>query len=304
MKILRNKNMRRIFILICVLISFLSLASCRQERVKLLIGGSGWNKISIIDKETKNIEWECPLEKGWECNSVACTDEGNILFSYKKGARLISKDFSIIWDITSPEGCEMQTADVLPDGRILLAWTGHPSVILETDGKGNVLSRTEFETGIENPHAQFRQISKNESGNYLVPLMGGNSILEISPEGAVQNEIKPGSGYFSVLKDETDGFYWVACGDRHVLLKINMQTGEVQSEVTSDILSYVRLFFVAGLCSSENGGLYVCNWQGHDNDAVKSASPQLFEMDKSLKVIWSLNDNVNFGMISDVCIMK
>ena len=183
-------------------------------------------------------------------------------------------------------------------------WTGHPSVILETDGKGNVLSRTEFETGIENPHAQFRQISKNESGNYLVPLMGGNSILEISPEGVVQNEVKPSLGYFSVLKDETDGLYWVACGDRHVLLKINMQTGEVQSKVTSDILSDVCLFFVAGLCSSENGGLYVCNWQGHDKDAVKSASPQLFEMDKSLKVVWSLNDNVNFGMVSDVCIMK
>lgn len=296
--------MKKIFILINIIILFLSLVSCRQEQVKLLIGGSGWNKIAIIDKESKKIEWEYPLEKGWECNSVACTNDGNILFSYKKGARLISQNHRILWDIVSPEGCEMQTADVLPDGNILLAWTGHPSVILETDVRGNVLSRTEFETGIENPHLQFRQITKTEYGNYLVPLMGINSILEISLDGIVQNEVKLCSGSFSVLKDETDGLYWVACGDRHILLKVNMKTGEVYSDVTNYDLSDVRLFFVAGLCNSENGGLYVCNWQGHDKDAIKFCSPQLFEIDKSLNVVWSLNDNLNFGMISDVCVMK
>lgn len=283
---------------------FLSLFSCRQEQVKLLIGGSGWNKIAIIDKESKKVEWEYPLEKGWECNSVACTDDGNILFSYKKGARLISRNHTILWDIVSPKGCEMQTADVLPDGNILLAWTGHPSVILETDVRGNVFSRTEFETGIENSHLQFRQITKNECGNYLVPLMGNNSILEISSDGIVQKEIKLRSGSFSVLKDETDGLYWVACGDGHILLKMDMKKGEVRSEVTNYDLSGVHLFFVAGLCNSENGGLYVCNWQGHDKDAIKLGSPQLFEIDKSLNVVWSLNDNLNFGMISDVCVMK
>lgn len=32
----------------------------------LLVGGSGWNKIAIINKDTKEIVWEYPLEKGWE----------------------------------------------------------------------------------------------------------------------------------------------------------------------------------------------------------------------------------------------
>ena len=42
----------------------------------LLVGGSGWNKIAIINKDTKEIVWEYPLEKGWECNSVAATKAG------------------------------------------------------------------------------------------------------------------------------------------------------------------------------------------------------------------------------------
>lgn len=296
--------MNKIFILICALIQFLSLASCRQEQIKLLIGGSGWNKIAIIDKDTKEIEWEYPLEKGWECNSVACTDDGNILFSYSKGARLISKDYKVIWDIKSPEGCEMQTADVLSNGNIILAWTGHPAVILETDEKGNIISRTEFETGIDNPHSQFRQVSKNSDGNYVIPIMGGDLIYEVSPKGIILNKITPCSNYFTVLNENKENVYWVACGDKHILMKVDFTTGKVLEQIEQDDIEGVRLFFVAGLCKSENDGLYVCNWQGHDKDAIKSNSPQLFEIDKSLNVVWSLNDNTNFGMISDVCIMK
>lgn len=296
--------MNKILILICVLIQFLSLASCRQEQIKLLIGGSGWSKIAIIDKGTKKIEWEYPLEKGWECNSVACTDDGNILFSYSKGARLVSKDHNVIWDIKSPEGCEMQTADVLPNGNIILAWTGHPAVILETDKKGNIISRTEFETGIDNPHSQFRQISKNPDGNYVIPIMGGDLIYEVSPKGIVLNKITPCSNYFTVLNEGKENVYWVACGDKHILMKVDFSTGKVLEKIEQESIEGVRLFFVAGLCKSENDGLYVCNWQGHDKDAMKSNSPQLFEIDNSLNVVWSLNDNTNFGMISDVCIMK
>ena len=62
----------------------------------LLVGGSGWNKIAIINKDTKEIVWEYPLEKGWECNSVAATKAGEILFSYSKGAKMILKNLSDI----------------------------------------------------------------------------------------------------------------------------------------------------------------------------------------------------------------
>ena len=50
--------MRGISVWGSLLFLFLSLTSCRQEQVKLLLGGSGWNKIVIIDKATKQIEWE------------------------------------------------------------------------------------------------------------------------------------------------------------------------------------------------------------------------------------------------------
>ena len=55
-------------------------SACHEASHYLLLGGSGWDKIAIVNKNTKEIEWEHPLEKGWECNSVAVTPDRNILF--------------------------------------------------------------------------------------------------------------------------------------------------------------------------------------------------------------------------------
>ena len=111
------------------------------------------------------------MEKGWECNSVAVTPDRNILFSYSKGAKLITRDHEEVWNISAPEGCEMQTARVLPNGNYLLAWCGYPATIMEVNAKGEILSKTDFDTHIEQPHAQFRQVNKNKQGNLFSALV-------------------------------------------------------------------------------------------------------------------------------------
>ena len=156
----------------------LLLCACGKSPQRLLLGGSGWEKIVIIDKETKEIEWEHPLQKGWECNSVAATPDGNILFSYSRGAMLIDRNHEEIWNIAAPEGCEMQTARALPDGNYLLAWCGSPATVLEVSPKGEVLSKTTFDTGIEVPHMQFRQVNKNGRGNYMIPLFATSEVFK------------------------------------------------------------------------------------------------------------------------------
>ena len=153
-------------------------SACHEASHHLLLGGSGWDKIAIVNKNTKEIEWEHPLEKGWECNSVAVTPDRNILFSYSKGAKLITRDHEEVWNISAPEGCEMQTARVLSNGNYLLAWCGNPATIMEVNAKGEILSKTDFDTRIEQPHAQFRQVNKNKRGNYLVPLFATSEIRE------------------------------------------------------------------------------------------------------------------------------
>lgn len=290
--------------IICLFICLLttSVAVGKSPRY-LLLGGSGWNKIAIIDKASKEIVWEYPLEKGWECNSVAATRKGEILFSYSKGAKMITRDGRELWNIAAPTGCEMQTARILPDGNALVAWCGHPSVVLEVGRTGEILSRTEFETGISHPHAQFRQINKNKKGNYLVPLFATSEVREISPDGRLLNTVKLSGTPFSTLFLK-NGDCLVACGDAHCFVQLDAQSGKVVRRVGANDIEGVQLFFVAQLVPSQQGGLYICNWQGHDREAGKGKHPQLIEVDPEGKVVWQLNDKSTFGMISTVCPMR
>lgn len=280
-----------------------AFTSCQKKSERLLLGGSGWNKIAIVDKDSKKITWEHPLEKGWECNSVASTPEGNILFSYAKGAKLITPEHQEIWNIPAPEGCEMQTARVLPDGNYLLAWCGNPAAILEVSPEGEILSQTEFDTQIDLPHAQFRQVNKNERGHYLVPLFATSEIREINPAGELVKSVKVEGNPFSVAQ-LPGGHYLVACGDAHRYVELDYETGQVVRNVEADDIEGVRLFFVAQLLPTAGGGAYICNWQGHDHEAASGGFPQVIEVDKSGKMIWSLNDNAVFGMISAISPMN
>ena len=291
--------MHKLFTYLCSALLLVTATSCEKKTEKLLLGGSGWNKIVIIDKITKQVEWEHPLEKGWECNSAVATPDGNILFAYARGAKLIDRNHQEIWNIAAPDTCEMQTARVLPDGNYLLGWVGHPAVIMEVSPKGEILSRTEYETGIEHPHAQFRQLNKNARGNYLMPLFATSDVREISPRGEVVKITRLEGTPFTTLA-LANGNHWVACGDGHSLMEVNLDNGEVARRYGENDIKGARLFFVAGLLPAKDGGLYVCNWQGHDKNAVEANSPQVFEINDKGEVIWNLNDNEKFGMISTI----
>ena len=55
---------------------------------KILVAGSGNPFVQLVDKQTGKVEWQHALEKGEECNTVALTNEGNVLYSYKRGAKV------------------------------------------------------------------------------------------------------------------------------------------------------------------------------------------------------------------------
>ena len=292
-----------VFRLSAAAVALLVLVGCQPKSEKLLLGGSGWKKVVIVDKESKQIEWEHALEAGEECNSVEYTADGNILYSYSKGAKLITKDHKVIWNIAAPKGAEMQTANILPNGDFLLAYAGHPATIMEVSKEGKILSTTTYETGIESPHSQFRQVRKNSRGNYMMPLFATSDVREISPKGELIKAVKVGGTPFTALELK-NGNFLVACGDAHGYKEIDFDTEKVVREVKSNDIEGASLFFVAGLLPTAQGGEYVCNWQGHGGDADASKLPQLIEVDKNGKMVWSLNDNAAFGMISAISIAE
>ncbi len=268
---------------------------------QLLIGGSGWAKIAIIEKETREVLWEHPLEKGWECNNAVALKGGNILFSYKKGAKVITTDHKDVWDIKAPEGCEMQSVKLLSNGNCLIAWCGHPLTIMEVKAStGEILSKTEYDIGVQNAHGQMRQINKMDDGNYIVPIVSQTEIHIITPEGKLVRKINIEGKPFATEQIKGSR-YLVAGGDSHLLCEVDMATGEMLKVIKEEDIKGSPLFFAGGIEWNKKS-FYLCSWQGHSKGKT---GPKVLELDADLNVIWKVEtEDEGIGRVSSVCSIK
>lgn len=254
---------------------------------KILVAGSGSPHILLIDQQTGKVEWQHLLEKGEECNSVALTVGGHILYSYKKGAKVVTWDHKVIWDYPVSEKQELQSATLLRNGDILLGICGNPAWFIEVNRDGKEVHRMSFDFHIEKPHSQFRQVFQLKNGHYLVPLMSSRKIMEISREGILIKEYEIDNKAFSSL-ELPDGNWLIPCGDDHCYIILNSVTGEVIKKVTNSDIKGASFWFVAQIVELQNRNLLVCNWGGHTKGQIVN-EPQLIELDGKGNVVWSLN---------------
>lgn len=281
---------------VCIIVTLLWGMRGLVAQDKILVAGSGNPVISLVDKQTGKVEWRHALEKGEECNSVALTAGGNILYSYKKGAKVVNWNHEVVWDYVVSETQELQSATLLSDGGALLGICGNPALFIEVDKEGRETHRMAFDLGIAKPHSQFRQVFQLKNGNYLVPLMSVRKVMEISRDGALVKEYEVGGKVFSSL-ELADGNWLLPCGDDHYYLIMDGKTGEKVKKVTSNDVKGAAFWFVAQVLELQNGNLLVCNWGGHTKGAVVD-EPQLIELDGEGKVVWSLRDKQNVGKVS------
>lgn len=283
-----------------VLLALLLCGSlCAPAQKKLLLGGSGWNKIVLMDKKSKQVEWSHELNPGDECNCLAYTKKGQILYAYRKGAKLITKDNRTVWDYPVEGQGELHTASVLPDGGFLLGITGKPARIIELDKNGKVRKEITYDTQINSLHGQFRQIRKSRKGTYLVPLMARHLVVELDADGQLLQSYQAEGNTFGVLELK-NGNLLISCGDAHSFLEVDRNTGELVRKVKQNDIDGVALQFVAEIAAMKDH-FWICNWAGHSS--VKD-QPSLIELDANGKIVWSLCDGKNFRNISAVCLVK
>lgn len=255
---------------------------------KLLVAGSGWNKVAIVDKDTKKVEWS--YEFDGECNNVIQTKKGNIVFGYSKGAKMINKQGDVLWDFKAKRGEELFTVIELKKG-YLVAMCGNPARIIELSEKGEVVSELKYDTGIGVPHAQFRQVKLSKKGTYLIPLFNGE-IREIDKTGKLLRSIKVGGDLFSVV-ELPNGNWLIPCGDSGSFVELNPDTEQVVKRLNKTDIEGVKLAFVAELVRFKNGNTLISNWLGHITDR---SQPLLIEIDANGKEVWRLDSDPDTGM--------
>lgn len=267
----------------------------------LLVGGSGWNKIAIIDKDTKSPYWIFQIPNGGECNSVVYTKSGNIAFTFSKGVAMVNQDAKIMFEILAKSGEEIQSITEIKGG-FLVGICGNPSRILELNKFGDIKKEITYDLGIANPHSQHRQIKKTSRGTYIIPVTGAGKVLELDGTGKVIRDVKIKGVPFSV-SELSNGNWLIPCGDAGYFVEVNPKTGDVVKKVDSETIGGgIKLGFVAEVVRLKNGNTLVCNWLGHGGD---SSQPILFELNPENKVIWRVeNNSADLGAISAVCPVK
>lgn len=278
-----------------LLMVFLGTIMNVSGQKKLLLGGSGWNKIVLLDKATKEVVWQHQLEPGTECNSVAYTKKNQVLYAYRKGARLVDLNHRVIWDFKAGREEELHTASLLPDGGYLLAIAGKPARIIELDKKGKVRKEIEYDTRIASLHGQFRQVRKSARGTYLLPLMAKRTVVEIDARG---QELKsyPAEGNIFAVCELKNGNLVVSGGDGHCFVEIDRTSGKIIRKMAQQDIPGVALQYVAQIAPWQDN-YFICNWSGHSR--VKNEA-SLIEIDRNNQLVWSLCE-AEYKNVSAVC---
>jgi len=281
----------------CFLTAFLSLLciSCKNE--KLAIAGSGWQEIAIIDKQSGLIEWKHALEEGDECNDIEVTPEGNVLYAYSKGARLINRNHEIIWDYKAGENEEIHSASRLDDGNYLIGICGMPQArIVELDAAGAVAKELSFPTVIFDLHEQFRQIAKTDSDTYLVPLMAKRKVAIINPEGRYKGNIFTSYDMFSV-KPLQNGNILISCGMNGFFEEVTHSEGKTTVLSITNAVKGAKMLYVAEIFLYKNGHKLIANSNMYSDD---KSQPLLIEIDANDDVVWTLPFNREIKNITSV----
>lgn len=279
-----------------VSLALLSSVNLFAKGEQYLVAGSGWDKVAIIDRDTKAPVWMTVLPEGGECNSVVYSKaRGTVAYSYSRGARSVDMTNMLLWDYKVEAPREVQSI-VEHKGKYVLGVCGNPAAIVVLDRFGGEKKVIEFDAGEKNPHGQFRQIRVSPEGNYLVPLLSGK-VLVINPDGEVIKTHEVGGALFS-LTQLPDGNWLLPQGDAHSYVEYDPGSEQIVERVTSDDIENVKLGFVAQLIRYKDGRTLICNWLRHGGD---KRQPMLMEVDADGKVLWSVGrSDKGIGDISAV----
>ena len=278
-----------------IFLALLVLCCACTKKEKLIISGSGWLHIAIVDKASGKIEWKHELMPEEECNKVEVTPKGHILYAYKQGAKLIDRKHQVIWDYKVDENEELHYASYV-NGNYVLAICGIPARIVELDNSGNSVKEIKFQTGIHNINNQFRQIQKTTDSTYLIPLMGKYKISEISEDGRIINSVLTGGAPFSI-KTLDNGNWLISSGIGRSLMEFDPKTKEFVNTIETTDLNWGTLLYVAEANRYDNGNTLIANWNKYSDDKFQ---PQLIEIDASNQIVWRLPVNPEIFSITSV----
>ena len=274
---------------------------------KVLAADRGTGKLAIVNAKGE-VEWE--FANKHDVHDLHVLPNGNILThtSPTTTVEIEPKSKEIVWKYESKpkDGykgrVEVHAFQRLANGDTMIAESGNTRII-EVSKDGEIVKVVPLKVAAPNAHRDTRMVRKLASGNYLVCHEGEGAVKEYDGTGKVVWEYKldlnnrkrsgghgpEGHGvelYGAVrLKD---GNTLIAGGNNNRVVEVTPK-GEIVWQVDQKELPGVTLAWVTTLQVLPNGNVIIGNCHGTNKN------PQLIEVTREKKVVWTFKDFKTFG---------
>lgn len=264
------------------------------------------NHVAIVGTDGK-VEWE--VECKHNSHDIHLLPSGNLLLHTTPTVITeMTPKKEVVWkyDAKPKDGykgrVEVHAFQRLADGNTMVAESGNRRIV-EVDKDGKIVKEIALQVKKPDAHRDTRMVRKLESGNYLVCQEGDGCVREYDGSGKVVWEYaldlggrkeSPGHGpeghgtsVYGAIR-LANGNTVIAGGNNNRVLEVN-KDGKVVWSIDQKELDGITLAWVTTLHVLPNGNVIVGNCHaGPDN-------PQLFEVTRDKKVVWSFKDHKIFG---------
>jgi outer membrane protein assembly factor BamB len=242
-----------------------------------------------------------------------CTrfSNGNILFSYRWGASIVTPEKKIVWDYRAAPNTEIHSAQPAGKNRVLLVQNGAPTKLFLID---TVTATVEKEIPLPTPnpksvHGQVRRAHLTKAGTFLVGLMQENRVAEFNADGKEiwsfttpdpRNPAYPISAWDAIRLNNGNT---LISGDEHGYVIEVDPKGQIVWELGKNELPGYPLDVVQEIGRLDNGNTVIANWvAGNVKSDNWPSTVQIVEVTPAKKVVWALRqwNNPDLGPASSI----
>jgi hypothetical protein len=285
----------------------LSLRAADPPKYRVLAQDKG--HVAIVGPDGK-VEWEVGCK--YNSHDIHLLPNGNfLLHTAAATVTEMTPKKEVVWKYEAKPTpankgrVEVHAFQRLPDGNTMVAESGNRRIV-EVSKDGKIVKEIALKVDHPDPHRDTRMVRKLDTGNYLVCQEGDGCVREYDPSGKVVWEYKldlagrpesPGHGpeghgtsvYGAIRLG--NGNTVIAGGNNNRVLEVDPK-GKIVWSIDQKELPGITLAWVTTLHVLPNGNLIVGNCHaGPDN-------PQLFEVTRDKKVVWTFK---NFHVFGDNC---
>ena len=274
-------------------------------RPRRVLGEDG-GRVAIVDEKGK-VEWE--YRTGAQSHDLWLLPNGNVLLAAGPATVAeVTPDKEVVWKYEAKpkagyEGrIEVHAFQPLEGGLVMVAESGNRRIV-EVNREGAIVHEVPLTVDRPDAHRDTRLVRKLENGNYLVCHEADAAVREYDAKGKVVWSYKidlagrpesPGHGpeghgtsLYSAYR-LPNGNTLIGGGNNNRVIEVSPK-GEIVWSVDQKELPGITLAWVTMLHPLANGNVIIGNCHaGREN-------PQLIEVTRDKKVVWTFKDFETFG---------